>query len=363
MHFIGYKYRNLLSIKRIFCRFLKMPFYAVIFRAKKAGAIAENWETARELRDATPNSYAKKFDTKIEAEKYIKDFKFQIVQNTQSTNDHFKGVKRKRSENSNCMVSSVTEHFKKIKTAFSDLLAVSSLIGLSVTSIDKLKILNKDVIDKLHEILNVNETESIENLSLVATTNTLSNKNLTLSDENDLCSSNIDAIDSTDLLPSELELAKKSFTFNEKNEVVVYTDGACSNNGYKGASAGAGVWFGKSHPLNLAIKVPGTQTNNNAEIFSTIKAIERVNSTGLTRISIHTDSDFVIKSVNEWMPRWQAKGWKTSAGAEVKNKEMFMILNKKIQSMDSVSWTYVPGHKGITGNEEADKLARIGAKM
>ncbi|XP_027845019.2 uncharacterized protein LOC114125523 isoform X2 [Aphis gossypii] len=353
MHFIGYKYRNLLSIKRIFCRFLKMPFYAVIFRAKKAGAIAENWETARELRDATPNSYAKKFDTKIEAEKYIKDFKFQIVQNTQSTNDHFKGVKRKRSENSNCM----------IKTAFSDLLAVSSLIGLSVTSIDKLKILNKEVIDKLHEILNVNETESIENLSLVATTNTLSNKNLTLSDENDLCSSNIDAIDSTDLLPSELELAKKSFTFNEKNEVVVYTDGACSNNGYKGASAGAGVWFGKSHPLNLAIKVPGTQTNNNAEIFSTIKAIERVNSTGLTRISIHTDSDFVIKSVNEWMPRWQAKGWKTSAGAEVKNKEMFMILNKKIQSMDSVSWTYVPGHKGITGNEEADKLARIGAKM
>jgi len=36
---------------------------------------------------------------------------------------------------------------------------------------------------------------------------TLSNKNLTFSDENDLCSSNIDAIDSTDLLPSELELA------------------------------------------------------------------------------------------------------------------------------------------------------------
>jgi len=53
--------------------------------------------------------------------------------------------------------------------AFSDLLAVSSFTGLSVTSIDKLKILNKEVIDKLHEILNVNETESIENLSLVAT--------------------------------------------------------------------------------------------------------------------------------------------------------------------------------------------------
>lgn len=59
---------------------------------------------------------------------------------------------------------------------------------------------------------------------------------------------------------------------------------------------------------------------------------------GLARISIHTDSDFVIKSVNEWMPRWQVNGWKTSAGAEVKNKEMFIILHQRIKSMDSVSW-------------------------
>ncbi|XP_060863606.1 uncharacterized protein LOC132940171 isoform X1 [Metopolophium dirhodum] len=357
MHFSGCKYRSLSSIKLIFCRFFKMPFYAVIFKTSKAAAIAKNWEEARGLRDATPNSYAKKFDTKIEAEKYIKNFKFVCVENTQSTNDHFKGVKRKRSDNPLYPISSVKDHIKKIKMTFSDLLvAVSSFSGSSATCADQLKILSDEVIGKLHEILNVNETESIEDLSLVATANTQLNKSLT-------CSSNIDAIDGTDLLPSELESAKKSFTFNEKNEVVVYTDGACSNNGYKGASAGAGVWFGNHHPLNLSIKVPGTQTNNNAEIFSTIKAIERVYSTGLTRISIHTDSDFVIKSVNEWMPRWLAKGWKTSAGAEVKNKEMFMILNKRIKSMDSVSWSYVPGHKGITGNEEADKLARIGAKM
>lgn len=43
---------------------------------------------------------------------------------------------------------------------------------------------------------------------------TLSNKNLSFSDENDLCSSNIDAIDSTDLLPSELELASNYKLFN-----------------------------------------------------------------------------------------------------------------------------------------------------
>lgn len=39
------------------------------------------------------------------------------------------------------------------------------------------------------------------------------------------------------------------FSINDKNEVIVYTDGACSNNGYDGASAGAGVWFGNGNPL------------------------------------------------------------------------------------------------------------------
>jgi len=61
--------------------------------------------------------------------------------------------------------------FFQIKIAFSDLrVAVSSLSGLSVTCVDQLKILNDEVIGKLHEILNVNETEPIEDLSLVAST-------------------------------------------------------------------------------------------------------------------------------------------------------------------------------------------------
>lgn len=59
---------------------------------------------------------------------------------------------------------------------------------------------------------------------------------------------------------------------------------------------------------------------------------------GLTKINIHTDSEFVIKSVNDWMPKWKTNGWKTSAGGEVKNKDMFMMLEKKIESMGSVSW-------------------------
>lgn len=55
-------------------------------------------------------------------------------------------------------------------------------------------------------------------------------------------------------------------------------------------------------------------------------------------MNINTDSDFVIKSINEWLPRWQSNGWKTSSGTDVKNKEMFLKLFESIQMMDSVGW-------------------------
>lgn len=41
---------------------------------------------------------------------------------------------------------------------------------------------------------------------------------------------------------------KTDFTF-ENDHVVVFTDGACENNGQRGAKAGLGVWFADDHAL------------------------------------------------------------------------------------------------------------------
>ena len=48
--------------------------------------------------------------------------------------------------------------------------------------------------------------------------------------------------------------------------VIVYTDGACSFNGQKGAAAGCGVYFGDNHPDNISLRLKGRQTNQRAEI-------------------------------------------------------------------------------------------------
>lgn len=75
-------------------------------------------EIARGLRDAAPNSYAKKFDTREGAEKYIKDFNFRIVDKAENSNNDTKGVKRKRLESSNNSISLLEDHIKKVLFIF-----------------------------------------------------------------------------------------------------------------------------------------------------------------------------------------------------------------------------------------------------
>lgn len=46
--------------------------------------------------------------------------------------------------------------------------------------------------------------------------------------------------------------ARYDFT-KEDDYVVVFTDGACENNGRANAKAGIGVWFGNNHPLYVNV--------------------------------------------------------------------------------------------------------------
>lgn len=61
---------------------------------------------------------------------------------------------------------------------------------------------------------------------------------------------------------------------------VVYTDGACTNNGYGGALGGIGVYWGPGDERNISEPLPrGRQTNNRAEILACAKAVEQVSHT------------------------------------------------------------------------------------
>ncbi|TDG48945.1 hypothetical protein AWZ03_004629 [Drosophila navojoa] len=154
------------------------------------------------------------------------------------------------------------------------------------------------------------------------------------------------------------------FTLNPEGYVIVYTDGSCLGNGKKHACAGFGVYFGDNHPLNAAKPVLGRVTNNVGEIQAAIYAIKTALDLGIKKLSISTDSQFLINSITKWVPGWKRRGWLLPNMTPVKNVADFKELDELLQNEDiRVKWNYVEAHNGIKGNEMADKLARQGSQL
>ncbi|XP_038057606.1 ribonuclease H1-like [Patiria miniata] len=143
---------------------------------------------------------------------------------------------------------------------------------------------------------------------------------------------------------------------------VVYTDGSCESNGRRGARAGVGVYWGDNNPYNTSERLDGRQTNQRAEIAAAIRAVETAKSRNIKELTLYTDSKYTMNSMNDWIHRWKVNGWKTAGKKDVLNKQELQTLDGLCQEVN-VDWKYVPGHANIKGNEEADSLARAGARM
>jgi len=76
-------------------------------------------------------------------------------------------------------------------------------------------------------------------------------------------------------------------------------------------------------------------------------------------VVLTTDSQYVMKGINEWLQNWKKRGWKTAAKKPVKNVDLWQLLDEQNQRHD-VSWQWVKGHSGHPENERADALANRG---
>lgn len=142
--------------------------------------------------------------------------------------------------------------------------------------------------------------------------------------------------------------------------VVVYTDGCCSGNGKINARAGIGVYWGPNHPLNVAERLPGRQTNQRAELQAACRALEQAKEKNIKKLVLYTDSKFTINGVTSWVKNWKLNNWRLKSGGPITNREEFMKLDG-LNSELEVVWMHIPGHAGYRGNEEADRLSREGA--
>ena len=132
----------------------------------------------------------------------------------------------------------------------------------------------------------------------------------------------------------------------------VFTDGACSGN------PGVGGWgvviIDDKEIINLHGGSNQT-TNNKIGLIAVIKVLEYFKKR--KSLTIFTDSKYVKTGITEWIHKWKINGWKTANKKIVKNKELWMLLDKQIKR-HTINWKWVKGHSNNKFNELADQLAR-----
>jgi len=96
-------------------------------------------------------------------------------------------------------------------------------------------------------------------------------------------------------------------------------------------------------------------TNNRMELMAVISALEALKKKG-TSARVYTDSQYVIKGIEEWVGGWKARGWRTADKKPVKNQDLWERLDA-LAAQHSLEWHWVRGHSGVPGNERVDALA------
>ncbi|HNR91068.1 MAG TPA: ribonuclease HI [Dokdonella sp.] len=140
------------------------------------------------------------------------------------------------------------------------------------------------------------------------------------------------------------------------SEVEVITDGACLGN------PGPGGWAVLLRHGTTERELCGAEahtTNNRMELMAAIAGLEALRRP--CSVKLTTDSQYLMRGVEEWMPRWIAKGWRTAGGDPVKNRDLWERLAAAL-GPHRVRWAWVRGHAGHADNERVDRLARTAAE-
>jgi len=135
------------------------------------------------------------------------------------------------------------------------------------------------------------------------------------------------------------------------DHVEIFTDGACSGN------PGPGGWGVVMRAKNSEKELAGAEkdtTNNRMEMMAVIAGLEALKRP--CKVTVTTDSQYVMKGMTEWLPGWKAKNWRTASKQPVKNADLWQRM-EAAAAKHQLEWQWVRGHTGHAENERADQLA------
>lgn len=133
----------------------------------------------------------------------------------------------------------------------------------------------------------------------------------------------------------------------------IYSDGGCAPH-----NPGPAAWGvvceppGGSTPTDHCGFI-GPGTNQIAELQAAIEGL-RLTPEG-AHVTLVSDSQYVIKGINEWRKGWERRGWRNTQGQPVANADRWRVLFALVDSR-KLTARWVRGHNGHPQNERADSL-------
>ena len=137
------------------------------------------------------------------------------------------------------------------------------------------------------------------------------------------------------------------------DNIILYTDGACSGNPGPGGWGAVLIFNGIEKELSGAN--PNT-TNNVMEITAVIEGLKALKRP--CNVNIYSDSAYVVNCFEkDWINNWVKNNWVNSKKKPVKNKELWLELYD-LTKIHKVTFNKVKGHSNVKYNNRCDELAR-----
>ncbi|KAK0113839.1 hypothetical protein ONS95_014086 [Cadophora gregata] len=185
----------------------------------------------------------------------------------------------------------------------------------------------------------------------------------------------------------------------DPGEMLVYSDGACPNNGTAFARGGCSYIFRCSDDVSRPWNIPRgaycmhgafffrledvgptnkreQPTSNRAELRAAIAALRCIGSDqNQARISfsvpkdksklvVAMDSEYVVRGATKWSKDWERNGWRSSYGTVVKNQDLWKELLARVRELLSQQCAKVSFWRiSRELNGDADRLAKYAATL
>ena len=150
---------------------------------------------------------------------------------------------------------------------------------------------------------------------------------------------------------SVLRLARDILRAMNATQIVeIFTDGACSGN------PGPGGWGYILRCDGVEREGSGGEsrtTNNRMELLGAIEGLKSLDKPA--RVRLVSDSQYLVKGLNEWIDGWKRRGWRRKEGP-VMNVELWQELDR-LRAIHQIKAEWVRGHVGHAENERCDQLA------